>query len=156
MPHADGWDATLTQLRHLPRPALDSLVRTWLLRRGAHAVRPTDTRATARTYQALLPSISSALPVHVRVHQRANRLQAHHVDAFAGHLMRHGVSTGLLITTSGCTRDALAAAQTLTVPRIRLVSGPEWAAELAKQRAGLIRRCFWRWVVARGRRGRCV
>lgn len=141
------WEPTLTQLRALPPAALDALVTHWLTRIGLTDVRVRQHEARATTYQAILGHPPLALPLHVRVYQRQNRLQAHHVDAFRGYLQRTGIPGGLLIATGGCSRAALLVAGTSQGPQVCLLSGEQWAALLAAERTGLRPARLPRWVV---------
>jgi restriction endonuclease len=136
------WGPALSQLRDLNGSDLDDLVRYWLTSLGLTAVRPLERRAQVATYQALLGERHVATPVHVRIYQRRNRLQVHHVDAFLGHLGRSGSATGILVTTGGFAREAVKLAAGVNSPRLRLISGGEWTAELASARAGVRRGCL--------------
>lgn len=143
------WEPALTQLRTASPADLDALVRAWLDKLGGRGVRLCERTPSRATYQTLMGGGSTATPLRVRVLRRRNRLQAHHVEAFLGHLVQHHVATGILITTSRCTREAERLAHTLHGPTIRLYSGPQWAAELAARRIGIRARTLWGWVLER-------
>lgn len=148
-PHAAPlpWEPALTQLRALAEPERDRLVTHWLSTIGLTSIRPRQRAAHAATYQTILGRPPFSTPVHIRVYQRKNELQAHHVDAFAGYLQRMGVPGGLVITTGGCSREAILIAGASQTPRICLLSGEQWAALLAQERSGLRRVRFPRWVL---------
>lgn len=141
------FEPAMSQLRHLTRPDLDRVIADWLQRIGFESIRCVERRRATTTYQALLGSFPMAFPFAVRVIQRDNRLQAHHVEAFLGHLVRHGRPAGLLVTTTGCTREAIAIAARSGSPCVRLLSGPQWCHELMAKKVGLTRRQLPRWVV---------
>jgi restriction endonuclease Mrr len=140
-------EPALTQLRELDTAALDALVTHWLDVIGLTAVRCRQRQARTVTYQAILGHPLLATPLHIRVYQRTNQLQVHHVDAFRGYLQRLGLPGGLLITTSDCAREARAVAEVTQSPQICLLSGEQWAAMLAAERAGLKPARLPRWVV---------
>ncbi|MFN3650384.1 MAG: restriction endonuclease [Armatimonadota bacterium] len=151
--HSDPWQPALAELRKLPVPALDRLVRAWLHRLGACAARPSGRCPGARTYHVLFTATPVPTPMRVRVHQRRNRLQPQHVEAFAGHLTRIGVAAGLLVTTGEISREAASVAAGFVMPRIRLYSGLDWASELVRCRPGLRLRSVWRYLLDLGGRG---
>jgi len=154
------WEPAVSQLRDLNADELHAVVVPWLSALDLAPVRLCTREARCTTYQVLLGERSFCLPLHVRIYQRKNRLQAHHVEAFIGYLVHSGIPAGVLITTGDCSREARQLASELTSPRIRILSGNEWAAELAAQKVGLRQRGLWRWIVdvtgsqpgARGRR----
>lgn len=137
------------QLRTLPPGDLTALVLRWLAALGLDSVQPCGLVGCGSTFEARLPSALLCVPVRIRVHQRKNRLQLHHVEAFLGHLVRSGSPLGVLVTTGECTREATAAARASHSPRIRLVTGNQWVAELAVNKSGVKRRSLWRWIVDR-------
>jgi restriction endonuclease Mrr len=141
------WEPALTQLRELAPPELDTLVTRWLTQIGLTDARVRPHHGGAATYQAILGHPPLATPVHVRVYQRQNRLQAHHVDAFRGYLQRSGIPGGLLITTGGCSREASLIARTAQGPLVCLLTGEQWAALLAERRTGLRPARLLRWIV---------
>jgi hypothetical protein len=125
-------------------------MRAWLTRLGGHTIRPLEGTASAATYQALLPGFphtTTVQPVLVRLYQRKNRLQVHHVDAFRGYLLRAGVPAGILVTTGSYAREAVAAASQGSLPRLFLYAGDQWARELAAFRIGVVHRRPWRWLL---------
>lgn len=138
----------LAELRQLSPRQLDRVVRAWVSRLGLTGVRPCEPRERAVTYHGVLRSFPVPVPVRVRVYPRRSRLQAHHVDAFAGHLLRAGVSTGILVTTSDFSAAARQVAQAYPSIRLRLYSGEAWATDLARRRGFLRRQLFWRWILA--------
>lgn len=140
-------EPALTQLRALAREDLGVVVRKWLDRRGADRLRVAEPKALAPTYHAELALFGAAVRLGVRVHQRKNRLQAHHVEAFAGYLLRAGLTAGVLVTTGPCSPAAMRAAVAFRSPRVLLLDGEEWTADLARCRTGLKRRNFWRAVL---------
>lgn len=142
------WEPALTELRALPPDELDQVITTWLATLGLAAPRVRERRPGVTTYQATLGPVPLCTPVQIRVYQRQNQLQVHHVDAFVGYLTRTGVPSGLLITTGGCSRHARLIAGGVQSRRVQLLSGPEWAAELANTRAGVKRRRLWGWILA--------
>jgi restriction endonuclease Mrr len=146
------WEPALTQLRELSPPELDQLVATWLSALGLSAPRVRERRPGITTYQATLGKPPFSTPVQIRIYQRQNRLQVHHVDAFVGYLTRVGVPSGLLITTGDCSHHARLIAGGVQSRRVRLLSGAEWAMELASARAGVKRRRLWGWIVDLRRR----
>jgi restriction endonuclease Mrr len=142
------WEPALTQLRELSPPELDQLVATWLSALGLSAPRVRERRPGITTYQATLGKPPFSTPVQIRIYQRQNRLQAHHVDSFVGYLTRVGVPSGLLISTGGCSRAARLLAGGSHSRRIVLLAGDDWVAALARARAGVKPRRLWRWIVA--------
>jgi hypothetical protein len=142
-----SWEPALTQLRELPLVELDALVLRWLSASGCHSVRRVEGRPGCATYQGLLGRHPFTVPLLVRVFQRRNRLQEHHVDALAGMLLRRGVPGGLLITTGSSSRPARRAGASCRVPHVSLLEGPEWAADLARCRAGVRRRYLPQWLL---------
>src|SRR5690349_9407507 len=88
----------LSQLRDLSGPELDRLVSAWLSRAGLTHVGLAERHDQVSTYRALLPGRLTLLSGRVRIYQRRHRLQAHHVEAFAGYLLRQRASFGLLIS----------------------------------------------------------
>lgn len=133
----------LGQLQSLPGPELDRLVRAWLTRAGLTHVVLTERRGRVSTYRALLQGRLTLLSGRIRVHQRSRRLQAPHVEAFAGYLLRQRASFGLLISTGELTQDAEWAADAFPSPRVQLLSGPAWAEELAQRHVGVRSRRLW-------------
>src|SRR5262249_10913165 len=83
-----NFDPALAQLRHLPPADLDALVRQWFLQLGLTLVRVRERRAGMTTYQATLGRPPFTTPVQIRIYQRQNKLQVHHIDAFVGYLTR--------------------------------------------------------------------
>jgi restriction endonuclease len=142
----DGLDHAVADLRALSRPDLDALVTAWLTQLGASSVRACDHRGVP-TYQALLGNRPATTAIRVRVYQRRNRLQPHHVEAFIGHLVRHHVSSGILVTTGDFSWEAALIGRAIRNPQIRLRSGHEWAAELVERGVGVKRRSVWQWMV---------
>jgi hypothetical protein len=142
-----AWEPAISQLREACPEQLNALVRQWLGAFDLTAVRRISSRPGSATYQAFIGPEPLSTPLHVRIYQRRNALQAHHVDAFLGHLVRSGVPLGILVTTGPCSRDAYLAGGSFRSPKIRLLSGDRWAAELAAHQAGVKRRSLWRWVV---------
>jgi restriction endonuclease Mrr len=141
------WEPALTQLRELSADQLDGLVTHWLGAIGLTAVRMRQHQARSATYQAILGRTPLATPIHVRVYQRQNQLQVHHVDAFRGYLQRMGVAGGLLITTGGCSRQASLIAGATQAPQVCLLTGEQWTALLAAERAGVKPSRLPRWIV---------
>jgi len=146
MPHSvfraslSPWEPALTQLRELSPDRLDERVIRWLRSLGLRPGRGPHRNVRCTTYEASLTQAPFQLPVHVRVYQRKNRLQAHHVEAFLGSLVRQGVTAGVLVTTGDFSRDAHRVAAQTQVPRVQLLGGPEWLADQAAKRLG-VRRC---------------
>lgn len=140
------WERALAQLRVLTPAHLDRLVSRWATRLGLHSVRRLEPGGAA-LYQGTVTLPALTLPVRLQIHQRQSRLQVHHVEAFAGQLVRAGVPAGLLVTTGEITPEARWAAERYPLPRLRLYSGPEWAAELARRHLGVQRRSLWEWVL---------
>jgi hypothetical protein len=157
LPHVDlpprrsappwGWEPALSQLRQLARPELDNLVALWAAAFSIHSVRPDCRTSRAATYHGLLGDYPLGLPVRIRLCQRRNRLQVHHVEAFAGHCARLGVPFGILATTAGCGPEAARIAASYRSPQLRLYTGPQWAEELAAHRIGVRRRTVPQWVI---------
>jgi restriction endonuclease Mrr len=139
----------LDQLRTLSVVELDTLILSWLRRLRLAPARRSESRAGATTYHALFEHSLFPLPVRVRIHQRKNRLQPHHVEAFAGHLVRCGVSTGVLVTTGECSRGATQVASAYITPRVRLLGGGEWLQLLRPHGVGLRRARLWHWLLDR-------
>jgi hypothetical protein len=141
------WEPALTELRELSPQDLDQVITTWLTSLGLSAPRVRERRPGVTTYQAHLGPFPVSTPVQIRVYQRQNRLQVHHVDAFVGYLTRVGVPSGLLITTGDCSRQARLIAGGVQSRRVQLLSGAQWATELANARAGMKRRRLWGWII---------
>jgi hypothetical protein len=141
------WEPALTELRTLAPEDLDQVVSTWLATLDLTATRVRERRPGTTLYQALLGSTLVATPFQIRVHQRQNQLGVHHVEAFLGHLLRTGAAGGLLITTGGCSREAILVAGSTQLPRVRVITGEQWVAALAASRAGVKQRRLPRWVV---------
>jgi len=143
------FEPALTELRTLSRPDLDRLVQAWLTHAGLRRVEASQTRHAPATYQAVLdhPLTGRAARVQVRIHQRRNQLQAHHVEAFIGRLLRLGVSSGVLICTGGVSREARWIARLSEIPQIQLLGGEQWLAELALSKLGLRRLRLWGWAL---------
>jgi len=133
----------LGQLRDLAGPELDRLVLAWLARAGLTHVALAERRGQVSTYRALLQSRLALLSGRVRIYQRCRRLQAHHVEAFAGYLLRQRASFGLLISTGELTRAAHWAADAFPAPRVQLLAGPDWADDLANRHIGVRSRRLW-------------
>src|SRR5690348_9872005 len=93
------WEPALSQLRQLPPAELDQIVSNWLTAQGLTGIRVRERRGGVTTYQAMLGQAPFSTPIQIRIYQRQNRLQVHHVDAFVGYLTRVGITNGLLITT---------------------------------------------------------
>lgn len=142
-----GWEPAVSQLRALAPPDLDRLVSHWLAALDLSAIRTNGRHCRCTTYQALLGNFPVGVPIFIRVYQRQNRLQVHHVEAFLGHLVRLGIPAGVLISTGDFSREAYDLASTLHAPRIRLLSGPAWAQDLADRRMGLRPRRLWAWLL---------
>lgn len=142
-----AFEPALSQLRDLPPRELDQLVRSWLRGIDLDSLRRCEPTAGATTYHTLARSLPVLLGIRVRVHQRRSKLHVHHVESFAGHLVRAGVPAGILVTTGDCTSAARIAADSYRTPRVRLLSGEQWMAELARGKLGLRRRSFWHWVL---------
>jgi hypothetical protein len=104
-------------------------------------------RGSVAVYQATLGEYPVRTPVRVRLYQRKNRLQRHHVEAFAGYLDRFAIPAGILVTTGGVAPEAALLAATSERPRLALYSGEEWAADLADRGVGLRRRSLRQWIV---------
>jgi hypothetical protein len=138
----------LSELRLLPPRHLDRVVRVWAARLGLTHLRPCEPLERALTYHGVLRSFPVLIPVRLRVYQRRSRLHAHHVEAFAGHLLRAGISTGILVTTSDFSAAARQVAQSYPSIRLRLYSGEAWATDLAQRRGFLRRQLFWRWILS--------
>ncbi|HSC20949.1 MAG TPA: restriction endonuclease [Solirubrobacterales bacterium] len=141
------FDPALSQLRDLKPADLDALVSRWFLTLGLTHVRVRERRPGLTTYQAMLGPAPLSTPFQVRIYQRQNKLQVHHVDAFVGYLTRTGVPSGLLITTGGWSQPARLIAGGVASRRVGLLSGEEWTAALADARAGVTCRRLWRWIV---------
>jgi restriction endonuclease Mrr len=141
------WEPALTQLRELDEAQLDTLVTRWLTAIGLTDVRVRQHQGHSATYQAILGRPPLATPIHIRLYQRQNDLQVHHVDAFRGYLQRMGIAGGLLITTGGCARQATLVAGATQAPQVCLLAGEQWAALLAAERAGVRTACLPRWIV---------
>ena len=146
------WSPLLTQIGALSRPELDELIGRWTGRLGFRGLRPWRAFPRPATYQGLFGRLPLALPLRVQVYQRRNRLQAHHVQAFVGQLVRAGIPLGLLVTTGGVTDAARETARCSTTPRVLLYSGDEWARDLARRRIAVRRRTLWQWLLERGKR----
>lgn len=146
-PREHQWEPALSQLRTLPRAELERLLRSWLTRLGLSPHHPIAGPDSSVTYHALLEHAPVPLSLRVRLYRRKSRLQTHHVEAFAGHLLRAGVSAGILVTTSDFTREAQVIADAYRSPRLRLYTGPQWAAELAARHLGVKRGQLWRWIL---------
>jgi len=129
----------LDALRALPPGELDAQVTRWAENRGLGSVRRADRALRPATYWAFFGEPPLGLPALLRVHQRRNRLQAHHVEAFLGYLALAGCDYGVLITTGACAPEALRLSRERRLPRLRVISGPEWVRDLARWRAGVRR-----------------
>jgi len=147
LPDRRPWEPALTQLRELAAADLDQLVSKWLQAHGFGAARCRRRGAHHATYVAALGTHPFRVPTAVRIHQRENRLQAQHVEAFVGWLQRHGIPLGILVTTAGFTPEAITAAPALGVPRVVLLSGPQWLDELAAVDLGVAPRRLVRPVI---------
>lgn len=143
----DTFEPAVTQLRHLPLAELDQLLQSWLNRCGFRRLRRCEPLERAITYHALAEVLPVEIGIRFRIHQRHSRLQAHHVDAFAGHLLRAGSPLGVLITTGEITPQARRVADSYRTLRLRLYSGREFAEELGARRLGLRRVSLWHWVL---------
>jgi len=126
---------------------LDVLVTQWLTAIGLTDVRVRQHQARSATYQAILGRPPFATPLHIRIVQRQNQLQVHHVDAFRGYLQRLGIAGGLLITTGGCAREAFLIAGATPAPQVCLLSGEQWTAMLAAERVGVKSARLPRWIL---------
>src|SRR4051812_46949099 len=82
------WEPALTELRALAPDDLDQVITTWLTSLGLSAPRVRERRPGVTTYQATLGQAPLCAPVQIRIYQRQNQLQVHHVDAFVGYLTR--------------------------------------------------------------------
>lgn len=136
-PVLPAWEPGLSQLRTLPALELHPVLRQWLERAALQAVRVLETHPGHVTYAARLGTGPVSLPLHVRLYRRRNRLQLHHLEAFVGHLMRHGIPAGVLITTGECTRDVRKGCRSPLLPHVRVLDGSEFATELAYRKPGL-------------------
>src|SRR5438045_790817 len=85
-PRPGRFEPALAQIRQLPAADLDALVRRWLAALGCRGTCRRTPPEEPATYSAMLGDPGAAFPVQARVYRRRNRLQAHHVEAFAGHL----------------------------------------------------------------------
>lgn len=137
----------LDAIRALPPAGLDALVIRWAENRGLGSVRRADRTSHPATYWAFFGEPPFGLPALIRVHQRKSRLQPHHVEAFLGHLALAGCDHGVLITTGHCAPEALRLSRERKLPRLRLISGPEWVRDLARWRAGVRRAMRAAWVL---------
>lgn len=146
-PPLPAWEPAVQQLRQLCPEQLDTLVGAWLSSLGLTGIRRCSARPGVTTYQAFLGPRPLSAPLHIRIHQRKNGLQVHHVEAFYGSLVRRGIPLGILATSGPISRDALLIAGSLRSPRVRLLAAERWAAELAAHRAGIRRRSLWHWIV---------
>jgi len=144
---AEAFEPAVTQLRTLGLPELDQFFRSWLDRCGFSQLRRCEPLERAATYHVLADFLPVGIGIRYRIHQRTSRLQVHHVDAFAGHMLRAGVSIGVLITTGEIAPAARRAADSYRSLRLRLYSGREFAAELVDKRLGLRRISLWHWVL---------
>lgn len=144
---ARTFEPALTQLRYLRLPEIDTLLKSWLKRSGFRHLRRCEPLERAVTYHALAESLPVEMGVRFRIHQRRSRLQTHHVEAFAGHLLRAGVAIGVLISTGDLTPQARRVADSYSSPRLRVYSGREFAEELRARRLGLRRMSLWHWVL---------
>jgi len=142
------WEPALSQLRNTAPADLDLLVSAWLTDLDLQTVRLIDRRAQVSTYQARLGTFPASLPVHIRVFQRRNRLQLHHVEAFLGSLARQNAVAGVLVTTGHASQAARHLALEITQPRLRLLTGPEWAKELAARDLGVRQHKLKAWLFA--------
>lgn len=131
------WELALAQLAALPESELDQLARRWLTALGGHAVGRDLRAAPYLAYEAFLGEPPLAVPLRARLYRRRQQLQPHHVEAFVGHLVRTGGSAGILATTGPVSKEAQQAADDAGIPRVRLLSGPEWLRELAFHRIGI-------------------
>jgi hypothetical protein len=87
------------------------------------------------------------LTVGCRVYQRRNQLQAFDVESFRGALVRQGLSGGVLVSTGDFSREAYRAAADGGTPRIRLIAGAEWMADLAHRKMAIHRRSLSHWFL---------
>lgn len=144
------FEPALSELCALSTDQLREILHTWLIRqRSVPALDWTllSRQGSHATFTLSLSLSGLTLPVHCRIHQRRTRLQLHHVEAFAGHLLRTPAVGGILITTGEITPEASRAAGAYRHPRLVIYSGPEWLAELAASRAGVKRRRLWAWIL---------
>lgn len=125
-------EAAQRRLLGLSPEELDALVRRWLSARGLRAVCRWNPREIPATYGAVLDGGGFALPVHVRVFLRRNRLQPHHIESFQGHLHRAGAAAGILVSTGEPAPRALFATRGSGAPQLRLLAGADWLLDLAR------------------------
>jgi hypothetical protein len=144
---ADHWQPALAQLRTLSEGDLTAITSAWLQSLGVTPCHLDGRHGPTSTYRAFLGPTLLGGPLRLRIVQRSNRLQAHHVDAFAGWLTRCGIPTGILITTGKVTAEAREAAAAWRSPRVQLLSGPQWLGELAAHGIAVVRRPRPQWVV---------
>lgn len=149
--HVSDWEPALTQLRELGPDHLEHLVRSWLGKAGYRSIAAVERQSGGTTYQMTSPGTLQDIPVGIRVHQRRSRLQSHHVEAFAGYLLRTGITTGILITTGEVTTEAAHVAEAFRGVCLRLYTGLEWAAELEARNIGLRQQLLRRWVLSSAR-----
>lgn len=131
------WEPALSQLLRLEPDQLDLLVRRWLAAAGAAPILRWPKPAEPSTYSAVAGSPTLPVPAQVRVYRRQRRLQAHHIEAFLGHLALTGNASGILIGTAGYTAAASRTASASKLPHVRLLSGTDWLEELAGCGAGV-------------------
>ena len=137
----------LAQLRQLPPARLDRLAEIWFSRLRLHDPLLIERQPSHSTYEAQLRFGVVRLPVRIRIYQRRNRLQSHHVEAFLGHLVRSGSAAGILVTTGEVASQAQRTAAGITAPQLEIVSGREWARDLISGRLGVCRRHIWQWLL---------
>ena len=146
-----GWEPALSQLRTLSPSDLNAHVARWLRARGFRTICATSRSACCSNYTAVFGQAPFDLTVGFRVYQRRNRLQAHQIEAYLGSLVREGLSTGVLITTGEFSREAYRLAAQIPSPRIRLIAGPEWMADLAQRKVGIKRCSLASWLLSQTR-----
>jgi hypothetical protein len=135
LPGRYGCLPALDAIRALPPAALDALVV-----RSDRASRPA-------TYWAFFGEAPFGLPALLQVHQLKNRMQPRHVQAFLGQLALSGCDYGVLVTTGACSPEALCLARERRLPRLRVITGPEWVRDLARWRVGVRRAVLAAWVL---------
>ena len=141
------WQPALSQLQHMDPRDLDAVIRRWVNSLHARILARREQRGQSLTYVGRSDCPSLNFPFALRITRREHRLQAHHVERFAGWLQRERIPAGILVTTGGLTPDAITAAASFGLPRIRVLSGPQWIEELSRAQVAVSEKRLPRWVV---------
>lgn len=142
-----SWEPALGQVRSAGTEALDLLARRWLAALGLSSLLRWPRPDNPLTYSALAGAPGLPVQAQVQIFRQRTRLQAHHVEAFAGRLAGAGCGAGILVGLGGYTLAAARAARSCRSPHVRLLSGEDWLAELAHLGAGVRRANAGGWAL---------